>query len=317
MTRLGDAGRIAPVADVGWPRLAEGDELGDVAAVGVDEDDHVYAFTRGTHPMVVLDRHGRVLDTWGHGVFTRPHGLDVARDGFLYCTDDGDHTVRKCTRDGEVVLTIGLPGRPAPFMSGDPFCRCTHSALGPDGDIYVADGYGNARIHRFTPDGRLRASWGASGSGPGEFYIPHNICCDEQGWIHVADRENHRIQVFDADGRLEAQWHDLHRPCALALAGDRVLVGELGPQFRHELPFAPNLGACVALLDRGGAPLGRLGGAQPGPGAGQFVAPHGIAKDSEGAIYVAEVAHAVWPLYADGPPPADLPTLRKLTGLAP
>jgi sugar lactone lactonase YvrE len=312
MAQRAETGRTAIAADVAWARLPDGDALGDVAAVGVDDRDRVYAFTRGTHPVIVLDRDGAVLRTWGHGVFTRPHGLHVAPDGHIYCTDDGDHTVRKCTPDGDVVLTIGLPGRPAPFMSGDPFCRCTHSALGPDGDIYVSDGYGNARVHRFAPDGRLRASWGASGSGPGEFYIPHNICCDEQGWVYVADRENHRIQVFDADGRLEDQWHDLHRPCALALAGERVLVGELGPQFRHELPFPPDLGACVALLDRDGAVTGRIGGAHPGPAADQFVAPHGIAMDSEGSIYVAEVAHAMWAAYDDGPPPPDLPTLRKL-----
>jgi DNA-binding beta-propeller fold protein YncE len=317
--RLADNG-LAYDVDTAWARLPDGVALADVAAVAVGPDDRVYAFTRGEHPMVVLDADGTWLGSWGHGVFSNPHGLQFAPDGFLYCTDDGDHTVRRCTPDGEVVLTIGIPGRPAPFMSGRPFCRCTHTALSPDGDVYVSDGYGNAQVHCFAPDGRLRFSWGASGSDPGRFHVPHNICCDQDGWVYVADRENHRIQVFDGSGRFEAQWHDLFRPCALALGpGDdrNVYVGELGPLFRNASPWATGLGARVSVLDRAGAPVARLGRGDIGPEPDQFVAPHGLAVDSRGDVYVAEVARGIWPMYRDEPVPDDLTTLRKLTRRAP
>src|SRR5215469_2665654 len=155
-----------------WAKLPPGMEFNaDVAAVGVDEHDNVYAFNRGKHPMCVFDRDGKFLRSWGEGVFVRPHGVFMAPDGTILLSDDGDHTVRQCTLDGKVLLTIGTPGKPAPFMSGLPFHRCTHTALAPNGDIYVSDGYCNARVHKFAPDGRHILSWGSSGIGPGEFNI--------------------------------------------------------------------------------------------------------------------------------------------------
>src|SRR6202790_3449071 len=138
----------------GWAKWPEEWQLGDVAAVGVDHDDRVYAFHRGDHPMVVFDRDGNVLRSWGDGVFNRAHGIHMAPDDTIYLTDDGDHTVRKCSLEGKVLLTIGIPGEAAPFMSGEPFRRCTHTALSPNNDIYVSDGYGNACIHKYTQDGK-------------------------------------------------------------------------------------------------------------------------------------------------------------------
>ena len=158
----------------GWGDLPPGWLYGDVGAVGVDSKDNVYVFNRGPHPMIVFDREGRFLRSWGEGVFSRAHGLHIGPDDALYLTDDGDHTVRKCTPDGKVLLTIGIPGRPSAFISGLPFHRCTHTALSRRGDIYVADGYGNSRVHKFSPDGNLELSWGGPGSDPGEFNIVHN-----------------------------------------------------------------------------------------------------------------------------------------------
>ena len=183
-----------------WAKLPQGWSFKDVAAVGVDSKDQVYVFNRGEHPMMVFDREGNFLRSWGEGVFRRAHGLDIDANDTLYCTDDGDHTVRKCTTAGRIELTIGIPGKPAPFMSGEPFHRCTHTALSPKGDIYVSDGYGNARVHKFSPAGKLLTSWGESGTEPGQFNIAHNIATDADGWVYVADRENHRVQVFDGDG---------------------------------------------------------------------------------------------------------------------
>jgi DNA-binding beta-propeller fold protein YncE len=307
--------------DLAWGDLPEGWELGDVGAVGIDAEDNVYVFNRGEHPMIVFDREGTFLRSWGEGVFTRAHGLHIGHDGFAYCTDDGDHTVRKCTLDGEVVLTIGIPGEASPFMSGEPFHRCTQTALSPSGDIYVSDGYGNACVHQYSERGELIRTWGGPGSAAGEFYIPHNICCDPDGWVYVADRENHRIQIFDGEGGYETQWNNLHRPCGIFLdsARDpRIYVGELGPMFRAGTPYPPNLGAGVRVLDRHGETLSRVGGQTMGTGPLEFVAPHGVAADTRGDIYVGEVANFAWPvIFEDPPPPGGLTTLRKLVRRAP
>ena len=119
-------------------------------------------------------------------------------------------------------------------MSGEPFRQCTHTALSPKGEIYVSDGYGNARVHKYTHDGKRILSWGKPGAGPGEFNLPHNIACDADGWVYVADRENHRVQVFDGDGKFETQWHDLHRPSGMYMPPGKCpvcYVGEIGPYY--------------------------------------------------------------------------------------
>jgi hypothetical protein len=114
-----------------WAKLPEQWELKDVAAVAVDSKDRVYVFNRGDHPMIVFDRDGTFLRSWGEGTFTRAHGLHIDANDILYCTDDGGHFVRKCTTEGKVLLQIGVPGKAAPYMSGIPFHRCTHTALRP------------------------------------------------------------------------------------------------------------------------------------------------------------------------------------------
>ena len=204
-----------------WAKLPDGWSLTDVASVAVDSKDRIYVFNRGAHPMVVLDREGNFITSWGEGLFNRAHGLHIDADDNLYCTDDGDHTVRKCSTDGKVLLTIGIPNKPAPFMSGEPFHRCTHTALSPKGEIYVSDGYGNACVHKYSPDGKLLKTWGEPGTDPGQFNIVHNIATDADGWVYVADRENHRVQVFDGNGKYETQWNNLHRPCALCCCGGK------------------------------------------------------------------------------------------------
>jgi hypothetical protein len=299
----------------GWGTLPDGWAFQDVAAVAVDPDDNVYVFNRGPHPMVVFDRAGRFLRSWGEDTFTKPHGVHIGPDGSLYCTDDGDHTVRKCTPQGRVLLTIGVPGKPSGYFSGEPFHRCTHTALSPRGDIYVSDGYGNARVHKYDAAGRHLMSWGEPGTDPGQFNLVHNICADAEGWVYVADRENHRIQVFDGDGRYEAQWNNLHRPCGLCMGGEReplYYIGELGPMLDSNRRF-PNLGPRLSIVDRHGRLVGRV--ARPGAGldAGQFIAPHGVAVDSRGDVYVGEVSFTAWSaVFPDRPKPERMRTLQKL-----
>ena len=252
MTVLGSGEHRYRVVE-NWAKLPDGWNLTDVGAVAVDSKDRIYVFNRGEHPMVVLNRDGSFIKSWGEGLFTRAHGLHIDADDNLYCTDDGDHTVRKCTTDGKVLLTIGIPGRPAPFMSGEPFHRCTHTALSPKGEIYVSDGYGNACVHKFTPDGKLIKSWGEPGTDPGQFNLVHNIVADADGWVYVADRENHRVQVFDGNGKYETQWNNLHRPCALCCSGGKkpnFIVGELGPGMPVNLKYRTSARASRSWIPR-------------------------------------------------------------------
>ena len=299
-----------------WAQIPDGWSFTDVAAVAVDSKDRVYVFNRGEHPMMVFDRDGKFLRSWGEGVFHRAHGLHIGADESLYCTDDGDHSVRKCTLEGKVLLTIGVPGKPAPYMSGEPFHRCTHTALSPRGDIYISDGYGNSRVHKYSPDGKPIKSWGQSGTGPGEFNIPHNLCCDQEGWVYVADRENHRVQVFDVDGNYETEWHNLHRPCGMVMETKRnplCYIGEIGPTMPVNREV-PNLGPRISIVDNEGQILARFGAAHAGyDRPDQFVAPHGMAVDSHGDIYVGEVSYTAWPqIYPGKDITKGLRTLRKL-----
>jgi DNA-binding beta-propeller fold protein YncE len=218
------------------------------------------------------------------------------------------------TLDGKVLLELGVPGKPAPYMSGEPFHRCTHTALSPQGDVYVSDGYGNSRVHKYTPAGKLLMSWGQPGTGEGEFNIVHNICCDADGWVYVADRENHRVQVFDGNGKFETQWQNLHRPCGLCMPYGRqpiFYVGEVGPAAAVSRDI-PNLGPRVSIVDRQGKLLGRFGDTPAGTELGKFLAPHGLAVDSRGDVYVGEVSWTAWPqIYPGKPHPADLRSLQK------
>jgi DNA-binding beta-propeller fold protein YncE len=305
-----------------WARLPDGWSIGpDVAGVAVDPKDNVYVFARGAeHPLMVFDREGNFLRSWGEGgMFVRPHAVAFGADGYLYCTDDGTHTVRKFTPQGDLVLQIGVANEPAPRFSGKPFHRCTHTALSPQGDIYVSDGYGNARVHKYSPDGKLILSWGDFGTGPGEFNIPHNVTTDPDGWVYVADRENHRVQVFDGNGRFETEWHNLHRPCAIcteARSQPLSFIAEIGPQLPANRDF-PRIGPRISIVDHQGGLVARLGDNGPGIDTGHFLAPHGIAVDSRYDIYVSELGALAWPLvYPDKPVPSRLPNLRKLVRVA-
>ena len=214
-----------------WAKIPPGWSFKEIGGVGVDRNDNVFVFNRGEHPMIVFDREGKFLRSFGEGLFPRAHGVFMAPDDTVWLTDDGDHTVRQCTLEGKVLLTLGISGKPAPYMSGEPFHRCTHTAMSPQGDIYVSDGYGNSRVHKYAPNGKLLFSWGGPGTDPGEFNIAHNITCDADGWVYVADRENHRVQVFDGNGKYETQWNNLHRPCGLFMLPGKCpvcYIGELG-----------------------------------------------------------------------------------------
>ena len=309
-TRLG-AGEFQYEVAFDWESMPPGYSWREATSVAVDSQDRVYVFNRGDNPMMVFDSEGKFLRAWGEGLFTRPHGVTVGPDDTVYCTDDDGQTVRHCTSDGKVLMTIGEPGKPAEYMGGVPFNRCTDVALDQKtGDLYVSDGYGNARVHKYSPDGKLLFSWGSPGADPGEFNIVHNIATDREGYVYVADRENHRIQVFDSNGRYETQFVNLHRPCAIYVSEARQLfVGELGSGMNVNRDL-PNIGPRITVLDSSGERLARLGQGY-GFEAGEFIGPHGIAVDSTGAIYLAEVSHTL--LTNLGEDPAGVRSFRKLS----
>ena len=292
-------------ADDCWAKLPAGLGWPEVAAVATDSRDRVYVFNRGAHPVMVFDREGNFLFSWGSGLFVRAHGIFIGPDESVYCTDDSDHTVRKYTPDGRLLLTLGTSGKPSNtgatsvdfrtiLQAGPPFHYPTNLVLSPEGDVYISDGYGNARVHKFSADGRLLFSWGEPGSGPGQFRLPHGIAVDRQGNVYVADRENSRIQLFDADGKFLEEWKDVARPCQVFIDADQdVYVAELG--FRAGMwpgTMAPDAGAPdgrVSIFDSRGQLRARWGGGRNPSAPGDFFAPHGLCVDSRGDLYVAEV----------------------------
>lgn len=294
----------------GWEQLPEGFRHLDCVGVGIDANDRVYVITRMDARVIVYERDGSFVTAWGEGIFTpRTHCIKFGPDGCVYTADDGDHTVRKFTPDGRLLMTLGTPGVPSDTgyvkekglasitRGGGPFNRPTGVAIAPNGDIYVSDGYGNARVHRFSREGTLIQSWGEPGTGPGQFNLPHDIWVMPDGRVMVADRENDRIQFFSPTGEFLDQWTHVQRPTGLAMDKDGLIyVSELWwitgqRSFRHGLITEDKPGR-VSVLDTTGKVLARFGHTPlltEKVAHGNFIAPHGIGVDSRGDIYVAEV----------------------------
>lgn len=293
-----------------WARLPGGFDLGEVVDVAVNADDEIYLLNRGRHPVMVFDRTGTFIRGWGEGSFTRPHGITIDGDGLLYCVDDDGHWIGYFTAEGELLSQIGRRSLGAASQSGQPFNRPTKVAIAPQsGDLYISDGYGNARVHKFSTAGELLFSWGDYGTDPGQFNLPHSVCTDSGGRVYVADRENHRIQIFDAAGTYLEQWNNMHRPCGLHIADGLVYIGQLFTQLDLNSDY-PNIGACVSIHDLTGRQLARLGEPRFGEGPGQFIAPHGIGVDSRGDIYIGEVSQTAYGNLQT--PPQKTRTFRKL-----
>ncbi|HJP30664.1 MAG TPA: peptidyl-alpha-hydroxyglycine alpha-amidating lyase family protein [Candidatus Latescibacteria bacterium] len=307
----------------GWPQMPE--EAGFIEAVGVaiSSRDEVFVFARAEIPILMFDREGRYLRGWGQGQFVRPHGIWIGPDDDLYLTDDKGHSVRRFSLAGELIQSIGPGGEPADSGIEDmdyrtiqpgvgPYNMPTNLVTGPQGDLFITDGYGNARVHRFSAAGELEVSWGEPGDSPGQFNVPHGIAADADGRLYVCDRENSRIQLFSSDGELLAIWDDVARPCQAYVTGDLVYVAELGFHagvFPWNTLDRSRTGGRVSVFDRAGKLLHRWGGGRDPASPEDFYSPHDIQVDSEGSVYVAEVkVSAARPSGADS---SGFPSLRK------
>ena len=288
-----------------WAQVPSGWSWQEVTAVAIDSRDRAFVFNRGDHPVMVFNRDGSFVTAWGEGVFTSPHGITIGPDDLVYCTDHFDHTVRKFTADGQLLMTLGTSGKPSDTGAtsidfrtiqhvGPPFYFPTNVAIGSNGEIFVTDGYGNARVHKFSPDGQLLFSWGSPGNGPGQFRIPHGIAIDGRGVLFVADRENSRLQLFTENGEFVEQWTDVARPQQIAFDSQgNVYVAELGYKAAMWPGIAPPTenatGGRVSVFTSNGELLARWGGGVNPLTPGDFYAPHDIRIDSHGDVYVSEV----------------------------
>jgi len=189
--------------------MPNGWKFGRVSAVATDSAGRVYVFHRGqkADPIVVFDAQGKYLRAWGRGMFGNPHALRIDKHDHVWVTDAGDHQVMEFTNEGQLLRTWGRKGKPG--TDAETFNRPTDIAFAPSGDYYVSDGYGNSRVVKFSREGKYLLDWGKHGTGPGEFNTPHSIAVDSHGTVYVSDRENNRIQIFDADGKFLRQWTHL------------------------------------------------------------------------------------------------------------
>lgn len=301
---VGDGLFLFDVAE-SWPTLPAGGNFVEVAAVATDSADRVYVFNRGERPLMVFSPTGEFISSWGEDVFLHAHGITIGPDDAVYCVDDSDHTVKKFSLDGQLLLTLGKSGKYSATgattidyrtiaHSGPPFNYPTSLALGDAGEMYVTDGYGNARVHKFSADGELMLSWGEPGGGPGQFHVPHGIAIDSQGLLYIADRENSRIQRFTSGGVYVDEWSDVARPCEVFIdAADAVYVAELG--YRAGMwpgtsaPSPDATGGRVSIFNIQGERLASWGGGENPCAAGDFFAPHDIWVDQRGDVYVSEV----------------------------
>jgi DNA-binding beta-propeller fold protein YncE len=305
-----DAGEFQYELVENWGTLPDGWAWGQVAGVACDSKDQVHVYTRTEHPYMVFDTSGNLLSCAGEaGKFDTAHSLYVDSADSVFVLSHRGHFIMKFDADGQLQLTLGERGKPSdtgftkegrvpasPWASGGglpitngvghggpPFYEPTDVAVANNGDIFVSDGYRNSRVHKFSADGSLIASWGEPGhardlrnttSGPGLFHTPHGIWV-EGDRVYVLDRENNRIQVFTTDGDFLTMWTNLERPTDMYV--DRSGVAYVSELEDH-----------VSILDLDGNLLGRFG-SERSHAPGKFWGPHALWADSSGDLYVAEV----------------------------
>jgi peptidylamidoglycolate lyase len=274
--------------------------LAAFAGVAVDDQDHVYAFHRGQerltdaappdlnsrdHPVVVFDSDGKFIRWAGDGIpggLNFPHMLDIDADNMLWIADRNNHRVLKLNKDlNTVALQLGTTGEKG--MDATHFNLPADVAWTKNGDIFVVDGYGNNRVAKFSKDGKFIKSWGsgpeAPGTADGQFHLPHSIVVDYTDRLYVLDRENHRVQIFDANGNFLGKWTDVGNPWGITIKRDGGRDG-----FAYLTDHATEQIFKVTMKD--GKIVAKWGSRGQGPG--QFDWAHDIAVDSKGAVYVSD-----------------------------
>ena len=256
-----------------WLKLPDDWSLGWIGSIVTDRSGRVYCFNRGKHPLTVFDREGNVVDHWGDDLLCYAHGVFMDHSERLWLTDQHAHVVWVCNTVGELQWRLGYPH--VTSVDGGLFNQPTNAHVSPDGSIYVSDGYGDTKCHRFAADGTLQVSWGEPGDGPGQFARPHAIWALSDDRVLVADRENNRVEIFDPDGEYITEWPDIPLPTDFYVDEDAGVI------------YLTELHRGIMLLDLDGKLITRWG--EHGQGPGQYWGPHGIWVDDHGAIYMAEV----------------------------
>jgi hypothetical protein len=282
VTEVGTGKYVYSLSD-DWAKLPAGMRFGRVSDVGIDSQDRVYVFQRTDPPVLVFDREGTYLNSWGNGAFLYPHGLHIAND-IVYLTDRDSSVCIMYTLDGKPIQMLGkhkvtsdtgAAGFPAPVPRvAGPFNQATDIVPAPWGDLYVTDGHRNARVHRFDSGGHLLQSWGTWGkTEPGQFDVPHSLIVGRDGRVYVVDKENYRIQVFSANGEFQAMWTDMRRPNDIALTPE----GDFAVCEGVVEGYTPR----ISIFDKEGNVLARW----------ETVASEGLGVDSRGDIYLSRIGH--------------------------
>ena len=294
-----------------WFKLPAGRMWGSTSAVDIDRDGtSIWVAERcGANscagkmdpPILKFDQSGTLVKSFGGGMFVFPHGIAVDKDGNVWVTDgqgrDGKgHQVFKFSPDGEVLMTLGKAG-----VAGDgpdTFNQPDDVAIAPNGDIFVSDGHtpamGNARVMKFTKDGKFIKQWGKHGSGPGEFEVPHALAFDSRGRLFVGDRANNRIQIFDQDGNFIDQWKQFSRPSGVYIDNhDVIYVTDSESTDKPGYGYNPGWRRGIRV---GSAKDGSVAAFIPDPlsptADGKLPATsaaEGVAADAAGNVYGAEV----------------------------
>ncbi len=286
-------------------RFPKGMAQGESSAVAVNSKGHIFLFQRVKPMLAEYDEKGNFIQSIGEGLFTHPHGLRIDADDNIWTTDDGNHLVLKLDASGNVLLVLGKinTGAEANWL----FNRPADVAFAKNGDIYVADGYGNSRIVKFDRDGNYINAWGKYGTGDGEFNLPHTVAVDKQGRVYVGDRENQRIQIFDADGNFIKQWTDVGYPYGLVITRDQHVWMADGGYDR------------IVEIDQEGKIVSALG--EPGHKPGQMAWAHFLAIGPDQTIYVADVLNWRFQVFARVPSTGKvasyIPSVRMFWGSTP
>ena len=258
-------------------------KMGAPASVAFDANGHLWVLTRGAQAFFEFDENGKFLRSFGDALYTRSHGLRFDRDGNIWATDVGAHIVQKLNPQGQVLLTLGAKGEAGDWNEqSHKLNQPNDVAIGRNGEIFVAQGHtpgpkGDARVLKFDRNGAFVKSWGGKGKEPGQFDVAHGIAIDAKGLLWVTDRENQRIQIFDADGAFVRELKYAGLPCSL----------EIG---RQNIYMVNGFAGQILQMDLNGKVLAATGKAGTGPG--EFGEAHVIAVSPKGDIWVADSVNA-------------------------